>query len=160
MTGLPLLEQRIKYTAIQSFIVSACSAAIVVLLLAALVFEALHRQWGSAGFIGFMCLIGLLATVATAASGLAMWPARRSKLYRMFETEPGKIAWVYVTVGKHNGLKIHTIDGGEDRLAANGADSKNLMALVQACAPDAILGYGPEQQKAYRERVAARHAAR
>lgn len=157
--SLDLLERRIKASAIQSFVVAGCALLMGLGMLAGAVAMAVTQGVGSAGFMALMGFGGVAVAWMLSENGRAMWPPRDATIYMVLERDPSRVAWAHLTVGKTNGIQIHTVDGHEHTLYANGADSKALLAFVRERAPQAIFGYGVEQKKRYRELVRSQRAA-
>jgi len=157
---LDVLERRIKWTAIQSFILAACCFALTGVVLVAAVVTAVKQGVGAAGFMALMSAGGFAASAALVYNGWVMLPPRSTLLYRVVESEPERLGWVYARVGKVNGVKIHLLDGSEHALDANGKDSAALIRLVQERAPHAIAGWCPAQKQAYVDLVKAARRAR
>lgn len=159
MNELEVLERRIRGTGIGSFVISACCLVMSGMVLVAAAFTAWQSGLGAAGFMALMGLGGLVVTAMLFTNGWVLFPVKKSELYRIFENEPERIAWAYGRVGKHNGVKIHLVCGGEHTLDANKVDSAALLALVRARAPRALMGWGPEQKRHYAQVVRTRGEA-
>ena len=151
MSGMELLEARIKASAVQSYIIAAITLLISMGLLGGTVYQIAMGQGGSVWFMGVMGLAGVGIAWLMSDNGRSNWPARESDIYKAVAEDPARISWVYPVVGKTNGVVVHLINGHEHTLPANRSDSKALMELLHSHAPNAIYGFGPEQS--------ARHTA-
>ena len=65
------------------------------------------------------------------------------------------VAWVHLTVGSVNAMKVHFIDGETSTVHANRKDAERLLGFMVQRAPGAIFGFGPGQQKQFVERQKA-----
>jgi len=160
MSGLDLLEKRIKASAIQAFVIAGCTRVMGLGLLAGAVYQLASGELNSGGFMGLMGLGSVGVAWMLGSGGRAMLPAKGTALYKAFESEPHRITWAYLRVGKTNGIQIVLDNGDPETLHANRADSQALLRLVQERAPQAILGWGPEQKQRFAERMKAARAAR
>jgi hypothetical protein len=161
VADLDLVERRVKAGAVQSLFVAAGAAAVGVGLLAAAGFQVAHRQVGSAAFIALMALVAGAGALMLLSNARASWTPRATPVYAAFADHPERLVWAHEVVGKTNGVRVYLIDGSEHTLTANRDQSRELIQLVRARAPHAILGWGAEQKEAFRRRVVeARPAGR
>jgi len=149
---LLLLEKRIKWTVAQNV-----GAAVLFLLAGALVVTAgAHTLWAG-NWKGLLLLgIGLLMVWVGRGIGQdadAGWPARESRLFKALSVDARDVCWAHCTEGGYSALKVYFVDGTSFHLSANQRDSQTLLAWVAERAPHALLGFGPEEQAAYAERV-------
>ena len=160
MSDLELLAKRIKASAIQLLLMAGFFALAGIGMLALTVTQGMASGFGKVWFMGLMGVAALGGTWLLGRGALGLLPPQASKLYKAMESAPAPIGWAYLSVGKTNGIQIYELDGEQHTVYANGADSAALLALVRSRAPQAILGFGTEQEKRYRELVKAYRAAR
>ena len=159
MSELELVERRIKAGALQSIFAAVCTAGLALGLLAAAVYQAAHRQLCSAGFIALLGLGLGAAALALANAARSQWSPQTTPLYLAFSSRPEGLGWAYGVTGKTNGVRIHLMDGSVHTLTANGEQSRTLLALVRQKAPQAILGFGKDEQAEFTRRIKAARAS-
>ncbi len=154
MTDLELLEKRIKRSGLQDMVVG-----FLVFLMAALVLVGAVTQWNSPkGKPWFMLFLGpLILGVAgvMVTSGRRQWSAQTTRLFLAATGDSKDVAWVHLTVGSVNAMKVHFIDGETSTVHANRKDAERLLGFMVQRAPGAIFGFGPGQQKQFVERQKA-----
>jgi hypothetical protein len=155
MTELELLEKRIKRSALQDMFIG-----LLLLLMAALVVVGAVTQWNSPnGKPWFMVLLGLMFVGVAwlmVNGGLAQWNPRATRLYLAVTGDTKDVVWVHLTRGSVNAMKVHFSNGEVTTVHASRKDGERLLGFMLQRAPHAIFGFGPEQQKAYFERLKAR----
>lgn len=159
MTGFQLLEKRIQASAIVNIVVAVFFALIGLGMMAGTAWSVLTHRPDSIWFMGLLGAAAVAGSAMIIQDARGMLPPQRSEIYRIVEREPERIAWIHLVVGKTNGIRIHLVSGSEHTLSANRADSEALFTFLQLRAPQAILGYGPGQQKRYQELVKTRRAS-
>ncbi|MCK6504478.1 hypothetical protein L6R53_13925 [Myxococcota bacterium] len=150
---MDVLEARIRATVIQSWLIAIFSLVVALGLLLGTVAQLLARTpLGGVAFMGLGGLFMLFVAFAMASQARQNSPARQSPVYQAYLAQPSTVAWVYQKVGKAAGLRVELRDGTGLTLAAGRRDIEALFALTRERAPEAILGWGAAQQRAYRER--------
>lgn len=155
MTELELLEKRIKRSGLQDLIVG-----VVVFLMALMVLAGAVTQWNApSGRPWFMLVLGpafLGVAWLMVSTGRRQLSARTSRLYVAASGDTKDVAWVHLTVGSVNAMKVHFIDGDIASVSANRKELERLFTFMQQRAPHAIFGFGNDQMKQYAERMRAR----
>jgi len=155
MSELELLEKRIKRSGLQDLIVG-----VIVFLMALAVLAGAVTQWNApSGRPWFMLVLGpIFVGVAwlMVTNGRRQMSPRTTQLYLAASGDTKDVAWVHLTVGSVNAMKVYFVDGEIASVSANRKELERLFGFMQQRAPHAIFGYGKEQMKQYSERMRAR----
>lgn len=156
---MDVLESRIRATVIQAAILALlalCLGGFTVLVAGWMALTA--QGLGKAALVGVFGLLMFLAVWAFVDTVRTHTPAKKSPIYRAYETQPSPVGWVYQKVGRSAGLHVVLLDGSSLTLAAGRKHIEALFLLTRERAPQAILGYGTAQEKAFLERKKAARA--
>jgi hypothetical protein len=159
LQGPELLEQRLRYYAIQCYFLSGTSLLLAAGLFAGAVSQVMEGVYQQGAFLGGGGLLFLGVTWALIQNGRANGSPRSTRVYTELTGEAKGVAWFHRMIGSNNGVRIHFLDGQEITIPANHRDSEALMAWIRWRAPHAILGYGAEQQRRYTDLVKSNRAA-
>lgn len=157
---MELLEKAIKATVIQCWLIAAFTCLATLGLLAASLFQLVSgAALGGAAFIAFLALIMAGTTWAMASIARENSPVQQSPIYLAFLAQPAQVAWVYQKVGKAAGFRVELMDGTGLTLAAGRKDMEALFDLTRQRAPGAIIGWGKQQEAAWRQKLRGEAAA-
>jgi hypothetical protein len=155
MTELELLEKRIWRSGLQDVLVG-----VVIFVMALGVLAGAVTKWNDpAGKPWFMLVLGpIFVWVAwlMASGGRRQLAARTTRLYLAASGDAKDVAWVHLTVGSVNAMKVHFIDGEITTVHGGRKDLERMLAFMMQRAPGAIFGFGKEQLRQYTERVRTR----
>ena len=153
MTEMILLEKRMKWSAVQNYLISLATLFFMVMVMAGVVVQVRAAQYSSAALMAFFTVMMALGTWVMFQSGRALWPLEKSALYQSLNGDAKNIAWVHLTTGRSTSVKVYLIDGESFQLYGNAQETQTLANFVRQRAPHALAGYGEAEQRAYAERV-------
>ncbi len=156
MNELVLLKKRLGWTAVQDVVI-----AVVVLAMSMAVIAGafMPGTTGNRVFMGVLGLVFLWVAWVMIGSARAAWPAEASVIYRELTGDAQGIGWAHLTVGKTNSLKVYFLDGTLCTVYCNRRDGQMLLSFIQQRAPQALFGWGADQQKEYSARVDQRRGS-
>lgn len=158
MTDLELLARQIRRTAVADAVVGVVVLGLAGVVAVAFATKVSSGLSGRTIFIGLMAVGMLWVSWVMFSSAKRLWPAEASRPYRALSGDGKEVAWVHLTTGSINAIKLHFIDGDSVTISASRKVGERLMSMVLSRVPDVIAGYGPEQLRAWSERV-ERHLA-
>jgi hypothetical protein len=139
---LRLLEKRVRWTAIENALVASALFLFGCLLLF------LGRRAATLVVVGLLFFWGAWII---AASALRLVPTRASRVFRELSGDARGILWVYLPPLSTSGVKFCFSNATACTLSANKRTAERLLEFVVQRAPHVIVGFGPEQEKAYFE---------
>ena len=156
MSGLELLEHRIRRTALQEAAIAVVVLGVAGVVLAAAAFRARTQFDAKTMVVGGFGLVFLWVTWIFVQNARELWTPQDARVWLQLTGDAKEVAWAHRTQGSVNAVKIYFLDGKLCTLYAGKKDGEALLAFVQDRAPHALIGFGADQQKAYLERVRAR----
>jgi hypothetical protein len=159
LQGPELLEQRLRYHAIQCLVLSGTSLLLAAGLFAGAVVQVMEGVYQQGAFLAGGGLLFSWLTWAQVQGWRTNRVPRAGWVYKELTGDAKGVAWFHRVVGSNNGVRIYFLDDQHITIPANHQDSEALMAWIRWRAPHAILGYGAEQQRCYEELVKKNRAA-
>lgn len=149
MSELNLLEERIRWTVLQDGLIAFVVFAMAILVLLAAATTAKAGITGRTAMVGALGLAFVWMAWVMLQAARALWPATASTVYRELSGDGKGIGWAHLTTGAFSAIKVYFRDQTMCTLYCGKRDAGTLLAFVSQRAPQAILGFGPEQEAAY-----------